>query len=135
MIDGCQTGEIFDRLGEKHRVAYATIRKDVVEIGKAHRADIDRATELEGRCRYLASVRSLRIKALDAGNLKLVHTLNQEIARIFGVNLKVDDKSLNLSVEKAKEGREKAMMAVFSVVTDSSTQEEIIKALEAGAID
>jgi len=144
MLNGYQTGEISDLIGSQYNVSYKTIRMDIVEINKAHRADITALTELEGRRRYLASLRQMRRKALSGWNeedssgvvrvrgrdFKLAHQLDQEIAKLSGVALKHDEKTINLNITAARNEMERIMAAVFSIITDPSIQDLIIKAIE-----
>ena len=131
MLDGRQTAEIFDELGELHSVTYETIKNDVSDINKSQRDSIDEATELKGNADYMARTFELRLKAKEDGDLKLVHILNQELARMFGVNLKIDDKNFRLTLDRAIEHMDKVIQAVFSVVHDSDTQDRVIEAIDA----
>ena len=130
ILDGKRTGEIYKIIKEEHNVAYATVRKDVMEIRKAHLDDIDKATELEGTAVYFARTMDLRTEAKLDRDLKLVHTLNQELARLFGVNLKIDDKNFRLTLDSAIDHMDKVIKAVFSVITESALQDRIIEAID-----
>ena len=130
-LDGYGPLEIADRLPKQHRVQYGTVRKDIVEIRKAWVADIDAMDEFEGRHRYLARTRDLRRKADRMEKLELAHTLDKEIARLSGVNLKADDLTWQITLTAAVARIDDVMTAVFSVVTDHDTQEQIIDAIEA----
>lgn len=146
ILDGRKTGEIFDLVGEKYGITYGTLRNDIVDINKAHKEDIDKATEFKGRSEYLARTRLLRRKAmagipeLDAQgqatgkikdrNLALVAEMDRAIARLHGVDLKSDSAILQVNLTTARNEMDRVMMAVFSVITDEDTQDLIIKAIE-----
>jgi hypothetical protein len=149
MLNGYRTGEIYDLIGEQYNVSYKTIRMDIVEINKAHNSEITKLNELEGRSKYLASLKQVRRKAMSGWNeedssgvsrvrgrdYKLAHQIDQEIARLSGVALKQDEKTINLNITAARNEMEKIMGAVFSVVTDKEIQDLIIKEIEALATD
>lgn len=147
-LAGYGPAEIHDRLFKSYPVMPQTIRKDIVEVRKAWTADIDAVDEFEGRHRYLASLRELRKKAMIGwdeegkfGSITkgvdyvLCHKLDQEIARLSGVNLKVDDKNINLNLKAAVAHMEDILQAVFSVVHDSEMQDRVIEAIDAIAAE
>ena len=140
LLNGYGPSEIHDLIGEQYSVAPGTIRNDIVAVNKAHRADITSATELEGREKYLASIRVIRRKALSGWNetdaqgvvkvrgrdFKLAHQLDQEIARISGVNLKVDDRTIKINMEKARGYLDLIFQIVFKHVEDEDTRKLIL---------
>ena len=128
-LDGYGAQEIHDRLPDKYKVCYGTVRIDITVVRKAWAADIDASDEFEGRHRYLASTRGLRRKADDAGKLELVHVLDKEIARLSGVSLKGDIKQVNLTVDRARDYIDEVMAVVFDVVEDEYIQDRIIAGL------
>jgi len=126
--------EIHAKVFDQYPVTYQTIRNDITKVRKAWGADLDAQNRLEGRHRYLASLRQLRRKALIGGpkgpDFRLVHQLDQEVARLSGVNLKVDDKTIKLDIEAARGFMEKVMAVVFEVVTDSDQREDLLDRLD-----
>jgi hypothetical protein len=146
ILDGRKAKEIHEILQEgKTPVSYGTVRNDISEVYKAHKAEIDEATELKGRQDYLARCQLLRRKAF-AGfretdqqgntrirdrNLGIVAEMDRRIAQLSGVSLKGDERSIHLNITAARNEMDRVMLAVFSVVTDSDTQDLIIQAIEA----
>jgi len=130
VLDERDTVEIFDSLGKLHKVTYNTIRKDVVEVRKAHRDAVDKATELEGTASHRARTIQLRLDAIESGDLKLVHTLNQELARMDGVDLKINERTININLKAAITHMEVVLQAVFTVIPDQAKQDLIIAALD-----
>ncbi len=141
-IDGYGALEIHDKLVEGYpdthgKVQPGTVRKDIVAIRKAWSADLDAADQITGRLRYLSSTRLVRRKALDDGSaqaLKLVHSVDQELARLCGVVLKVDNRTLHIDVKKAESFMDEVMGIVFDRVTDTTTRELIVADLEGLAV-
>ena len=131
MLDGRKTKEIFDELGELHSVKYETICNDVSDINKAQESDFTDATELKGNADYVARTFELRIEAKRTGDLKLVHILNQELARLFGVNLKIDDKNYKITLDSAINHMDKVIGAVFTVIKEQDLRDLIIEAIDA----
>lgn len=129
-LDGYGAKEIHDKITGPHKATYPTIREDITIIRKAWVADLDAADEFEGRHRYLAATRELRRKAEGVKKYDLVHTLDKEIARLSGVNLKVDDRTWKITLDAAMSRIDEIMGAVFSVVEDRDLQDRIIEALE-----
>lgn len=137
--------EIFELIGETYGVTRGTIRNDISAIRKIWGEDLSNRDRLEGQQRYMASLRSMRRRALkgwtevDAQgatkirgrDYKLAHQLDKEIARLSGVELASDTKKVHVDIQAAREFMDRVMEIIFGVVTDREQQEAIIKALEA----
>ena len=148
LLDGYGAQEITDMLPKGHKSAYGTIRNNIVEVRESWAADVDARDELEGRHRYLSSLRQVRKRALEGWeeegkfgtvikgvDLGLVHSVDKEIARFSGVNLKIDDRNINLNLNAAIAHMEDILKAVFSVVPESDRQDAIIEAIDAIAAE
>ena len=101
---------------------------------------MDAQNELEGSHRYLASLRQLRRKAITGWDengktkgkdLRLVHQLDQEIARLAGVRLKADEHTIHVDVQAARQFMEAVMAAVFEVVKSPQMREDILARVQA----
>lgn len=138
--------EIHDKLETPYRVTYGTVRKDIVEIRDAWKSDVDEADEFEGRHRYLASLREVRDKAITGWeeegkfgpmikgiDLALVHKIDRDIAQLSGVDLKINERTININLQAAITHMEVVLSAVFSVIPDQSIQGQIIEAIEIAA--
>ena len=132
--------EIYNLLKAQYPVTYGTYRNSIVTIRKAWGADIDAQNKLEGGHRYLASLRQLRRKALvgykeedkiKGRDLRLVHQLDQEIARLAGVRLKADEHTIHVDVQAARQFMEAVMAAVFEVVKSPQMREDILARVQA----
>lgn len=140
ILNGFKTREIFDMVGTQYGVTYGTIRNDVVHVRKAHKDEINSQSELKGREVYLASILQLRRKSLTGWpevdrfgtsrikgrDFKLAHELDKEIARLSGVNIKSDEKTVHLTVEKARSYLDSIMQVVFDNVQDEATRARIV---------
>ena len=132
MLNGYKAQEIFDILGNARGVTYGTIRNDISAIYAARREEIAEVTELEGRGGYLARLQAVRRSAVAEKDLRLVHQLDKEIARLSGVE--VDPKHrMQVSVDGAKAFMQKVMERIFLVVTDQDQQDRIQAILEDAA--
>jgi hypothetical protein len=146
-LNGYCASEIHDLIGEQFKVTYGTVRNDIVRIRKMWKSDVDHQDELEGKNRYLASLRQIRRKALTGwtedqptvgGVIKrvhgrsheLAHKVDKEIAQLSGVHLASNDRTIHLSVEEARKFMGQVMEIIMRRVTDSETQDLIIKDLE-----
>jgi len=141
MLNGYRTREIFDMVGERYNICFGTVRNDIVKIHKSHKEEHNDLTELQGREVYLASLRQLRRKALtgwtEADNVgtqrikgrdfKLAHSLDKEIAKISGVDLKGE--TLELTLGKARDLMDRAMIVVFNHVKDDLVRKRIVDEL------
>ena len=137
-LGGHSPKEIHSAIGDKYDVSLGTIRNNIVTIRKSWTADKDSMDTQEGSQRYIASLRQLRRKALQpwemgkkqGRDLRLVHQLDQEIARMSGVKLKADEKTIHLEVESAKKYIDEIMRVVFQHVLVPATRQAIIDDLE-----
>jgi hypothetical protein len=135
-LDGFTAMEIHDIMSEeadkvgRHMVVPGTIRNDIAEVRKRWTENLEALDKLEGKKRYLSATESLRRLALNEGSakgLKIVHTADQEIARLSGVNLKIDENNVNLTtIDGAREYVDKVMGVVWSVVTDTDLRNQIV---------
>lgn len=142
-ISGYGPKDIHEKIKKKFPVRYGTLRNDIVDIRKAWAADLDGLNVLEGKHRYFAAMQQVRRKAMDGWeegdaikgrDYKLAHTIDQEIARLSGVRLKSDEKTIHLDIQEAKGFIEKVMEVVFEVVEDPDLCETIVKRLEELAV-
>ena len=127
--------EIHDKMSEeaekagRNMVTPETIRNDIVAIRKRWGENLRSLDKLEGKERYLSATADLRRLALDEGSakgLKIAMTANQEIARLSGVDLKIDDNTVRVvDVEQAKEFIDKILGVVWNEVTDTDARERI----------
>jgi len=144
LLDGYGAQEITDMLPKGHGAAYGTIRNNIVEVRESWAADVDARDELEGRHRYLSALRQVRKRALEGWeeegkfgivvkgvDLGLVHTVDKEVARFSGVNLKIDDRTINLNLKAAVAHMEDILKAIFSVIQDPDQQDRVIEAIDA----
>jgi hypothetical protein len=120
-------------------VIYGTIKNDIVAVRKRWKADLAELDKLEGEERYLSATADLRRLALDEGSakgLKIAMTANQEIARLSGVDLKIDDNTVRvIDVEQAKEYIDKILNVVWDEVTDTDAQLRIQAGIDALAAE
>lgn len=136
--------EIHDLIGEAYRVTYGTVRNDIVAIRSTWTADTDARDELEGKQRYLAALRQLRRKVMSGwdedGKTKgrdyaLAYRIDQDIARLSGVRLKSDERTLHLDIQAARGFIDRLIAVVFEVVGDEALCEQIVARLEQVAAD
>lgn len=136
--------EIHDLIGESYGVTYGTLRNDIVRIRAAWGSDIDASTEFEGRHRYLAALRQLRRKVMSGWeedgkkrgrDYALAYRIDQDIARLSGVRLKGDERTIHLDVQAARGFIDRLLEEVFAVVKDPALCEEIVARLERVAAD
>jgi len=144
MLSGAGAQEIHELTFPQFGVTYGTIRNDICDINKAHRKDLTKLNELEGREKYLASVRHLRRKAMSGWNevgaqgevkikgrdYKLVHALDKEIASLSGVTLTAGDRTITLNMEKARGYLELIFSVVFKHVESEDTRQLIMDDIE-----
>lgn len=132
-LDGYGPLEIWEMIGNRHRVTRETIRQDTTDIRRAWMEDLDSLTKLEGSQRYLAATRLTRRLAMsgDAKDLKLAHQLDKEIARLSGVKLASDEQTIHVDVQQAREHMDQVLEVVFRHVEDRAVQEAIVADLEA----
>ena len=138
-LAGYGAAEIHDRLTPRFKVTYDTIRKDIVEVRKAWKADVDEADEFEGRHRYLASLREVREGAMkgwiEEGKFgpvlkgvdhNLVHKIDKEIASLSGVTFAANNRTITLNMEKARGYLDLIFQIVFKHVEDEDTRKLIL---------
>lgn len=144
-INGYCAKEIHDLIGARHDVTAGTVRNDIVAIRKMWGDDLQHQDSVEGKRRYLASLRSVRRKAMSGHkelsirgdvrikgrDYKLAHEIDKEIARVSGVTLASDSRTIHLSIEEARAYMDEVMRIVMLRVTDIETQQKIIADLEA----
>ena len=144
-LNGYCAKEIHDLIGAKHDVTYGTIRNDIVAVRKMWGDDLTHQDVTEGKRRFLASLRSVRRKALTGfrentirgdvrikgRDYRLAYEIDKEIARVSGVTLASDTRTLNVSIEQARAYMDEVMRVVFKHVTDPELQEAIIRDIEA----
>ena len=125
-------------------VAYGTIRQDIVDIKKAHADDYSEMNKLEGHQKLLAQKSDLRDKAVDGWDeegkfglvkkgveLALAAKLDEDIAKMTGVEIVKAGVNLNLTIEAAQDYMGNVMAAIYSVVTDTEMREQIVEAITA----
>jgi hypothetical protein len=142
-INGYSAAEIHTLLEDRFTVAQGTIRNDIVAIRKRWGHDIE-PPEIEGaKEKYLASLKSMRRKSLRGWkevtlsgdrvrgrDFKLAFEIDKEIARITGVELRSDTKTVHLTMERARGYLEKALAIVWSHVGDELIREAILADLK-----
>lgn len=127
MLSGYGAKQIHEKLSKDFKVAYGTIRNDIVKINKIHGERLDRATQLHSKQQLLARSHLLRRLALEDGrDLKLVHTINKDIAGLGGVTLSINDRTVTLNLEKARGYLDLIFNVVFSHVLDDKTRKLIL---------
>mgnify|MGYP000216674871 CR=1 FL=1 len=139
MLAGVRTGDICSDLAPKYDVSRATIRRDIKAVSKAHQGEIFAYTELESRGRYYAACVDLRRQAVDGipcldqyGNiritgrdLKLAHQLDQEIARLRGMDS--DGRAVMIAQDKFRAALDQVMTVVFTIVTDPEDRDKLLE--------
>lgn len=144
-LNGYCAQEIYTLLKTSYPVTYGTIRNDIVDLRKIWKMDTSNRDMLEGKDRYLASLRAIRRKVMDGwqepvfgGGTKVVgrdfkqaHRLDKEIARLSGVTLASDMHSIHLSIQAAKDYVKTVMDVVMKHVEDPDIQRAIVEDLEA----
>lgn len=129
LFNGFKAHEIFGFIGEAEGVTYGTIRNDISAIYKARKAELAELNKLEGAGGYLSRLQAVRRAAMADKDLRLVHKLDMEIARLCGVA--VDPKhQVSVSVDEARGFMQRVMERIFTVVTDKETQDRIVAVLE-----
>lgn len=143
-LNGYCAKEIHDLIGEQFDVTYGTLRNDISAIRKMWGDDTEHRETLEGKDRYLASLRSMRRRVMSGWeekdstgrrkivgrDYKLAHSIDKEIARLSGVRLANEEHTIHLTIEKARSFIDEVMSVVFKHVVDDETQHKIIADLE-----
>ena len=143
-LNGYCAREIHRLLGEQYKVGYGTLRNDIVAIRKVWSDDTGNRDALEGKDRYLASLRSMRRRVMKgweepsrSGRMrivgrdyKLAHQIDKEIARISGVRLASDEHTIHLDIEEARQYMQSVMEVVFKHVEDAAVREAIVADIE-----
>jgi len=147
-LNGYKAREIYNLLSSRERgtydVTYGTIRNDIVMVRKLWGHDIQNGG-LEGRERYLASLKAMRRKVMTgwleegpdgrkrrAGrDYRLAHQIDKEIARIEGVEIASDTHKIHLDITAARSFMDKVMEAIFEEIDDPELQARIVAKLEA----
>lgn len=144
-LNGYCAKEIHDLLLDSYGVTYGTIRNDIANVRRMWTDDLSHRDGLEGKDRYLASLRQLRRKTMQGWretdatgrivikgrNYREAHNLDKEIARLSGVRLASDEHNIHVTVKAAREFIERVMEVVLEHVKDAETAESIVQALEA----
>jgi len=137
--------EIHDILGEKWDVTHGTIKNDIVTIRKWHKAAVEEKDVDSGRQGYVARLKSIRRRAatgfkeptgikgdvrIKGRDMRLVHDIDKEIARMEGVELKSDSRTIHVDLEKARNFIKEIMEIVMRRVIDREIQIAIIDDIE-----
>lgn len=144
-LNGYCAREIHGLIGEQYGVGYGTVRNDIVAIRSVWNDDSVNRDTLEGKDRYLASLRSMRRRVMKGWqepgkdgrmrivgrDYKLAHSIDKEIARLSGVRLASDEHTIHLDIEAARQFMEQVMSIVFTHVADNAVRERIVADLEA----
>ena len=137
--------EIHDLIGDQFGVTYGTIRNDIVIVRKMWAKAKLKADPLQGGERHLAAMQNIRRRVMEGEPIKdgdgvehivgrdykTAFAIDKEIAKLSGVTLATEERTIHLRIEEARDFVAKVMGVVMSLVTDAELQNAIIKGVEA----
>lgn len=143
-LNGYCAREIHQLLEPTYGVTYGTIRNDIVLLRRVWKYDTSHEETVEGKERYMASLRSMRRRVMKGWrekdvtgrerivgrDYKLAHSIDKEIAKLSGVAVASEGHSIHITIQAAREFMDRVMGVVMTHVTDAETQSAIIRDIE-----